>query len=426
MQMADRASGIEADRATLKRVLPLTFLAIVLDGFDSQALGFALPALIKDWQLPKSAFAPVLSISLIGMTIGSAVAGVVGDRIGRRLALTFCVALFGMMTALSAMSSDLLQLTVLRFVAAAGLGGAMPNAAALIGEVAPARSRSVAISAIAVCVPLGGVLGGLVSASLLPAIGWRGLFLVAGIIPLFYSGILFLALPESPGFVASRAAGGPKVANSNRRLSELFHPEFRRDTLALSAGFFFCLLSVYACFNWLPTLIVDSGQDIAVASFGLTLFNVGGVIAAIGGGWLVGRVGSKILLLTMFGVAAVVALALTRTVDHVAGMLILLTMLGGAVAGAQSVLTAVAAQAYPLGLRAAGVGLTIGFGRLGGIASAFLGAIAISVAGLSGFGAMIAVASVAGILAMLLLRHHVERFGSDDGLDEAEAAPPIG
>lgn len=407
------------DRATLKRVLPLTFLAIVLDGFDSQALGFALPALIRDWGLPKSAFAPVLSISLVGMTIGSAVAGMVGDRIGRRLALTICVALFGVMTALSAMSADLLQLSILRFAAAAGLGGAMPNAAALIGEVAPARSRSVAISAIAVCVPLGGVLGGLVSAGLLPAIGWRGLFLVAGIIPVLYSVVLFFALPESPGFLASRSSSTSAASAPKRRLGELFQPALRRDTVALAAGFFFCLLSVYACFNWLPTLIVDSGRDIAVASLGLTLFNAGGVVAAIGGGWIVGRVGSRTPLLVMFAIAAAVAMALTRAVDHVAVMLILLTLLGGAVAGAQSVLTAVAAQVYPLGLRAAGIGLTIGFGRLGGIASAFLGALAIAVGGLGGFGGMIAVASVAGIVAMISLRHHVEPFvvdtGSEDG-----------
>lgn len=390
------------EAAALVRVLVLTFLAIVLDGFDSQALGFALPALIADWGLPKSAFAPVLSISLVGMTVGSAIAGAAGDRIGRKTALVVSVGLFGAMTAVSALSSDLLQLSVLRFFAAAGLGGAMPNAAALIGETTPLRWRSMAISAIAVCVPLGGVIGGLIAAGLLPLIGWRGLFAVAGLVPLGYSAILWRALPESAAFAASTAKG-----ETQGGIAALLGRDHLAHTLALATAFFFCLLSVYACFNWLPTLIVDAGHEITTASFGLTLFNLGGVVAAVGGGWTAGRFGSRWPLIAMFVSAALLSLMLGQVLQNIVVMLVVLTAMGAAIAGAQSVLTAVAAQSYPMALRSTGIGVTIGFGRLGGIASAFAGAAAISVQGGASFALMLSAAAGGGLVAVLLIPRHV-------------------
>lgn len=388
----------------LVQILGLTSFAIILDGFDSQALGFALPAMIADWGLPKAAFAPVLSVSLIGMSMGSAFAGALGDRLGRKALLVGCVALFGAMTALTALADGLWSLAALRFLAAAGLGGAMPNAAALIGEAAPAKHRSLAISSIAVCVPLGGVLGGLVAAGILPAIGWQGLFLVAGAIPCAYAAVLAIWLPESSAF--RRSAVAPDNVGKGG-VGALFAAGNRSHTLLLSFAFFFCLLNVYACFNWLPTLIVGAGHPITVASFGLTLFNLGGVAAAVSGGWATGRFGSRRPLVCMFALSVVFSVALAQFLSNTILMLTLLTVLGACIAGAQSVLTAVAAQSYPATLRSSGIGVTIGFGRLGGIASAFAGAAALRF-GATSFAAMIAVAAVAGLLTVVAFRRHLK------------------
>jgi AAHS family 4-hydroxybenzoate transporter-like MFS transporter len=38
----------------------------------------------------------------------------------------------------------------------------------------------------------------------------------------------------------------------------------RRDTILLWTAFFFSLMSVYAAFNWLPTLLAEDGHDIVV------------------------------------------------------------------------------------------------------------------------------------------------------------------
>src|SRR5882757_2379008 len=70
-----------------KAVVVLAALSIVLDGFDGQLIGFAIPVLIKEWGVSRGDFAPVVAAGLIGMAIGSAFAGYVGDRFGRRLAI---------------------------------------------------------------------------------------------------------------------------------------------------------------------------------------------------------------------------------------------------------------------------------------------------------------------------------------------------
>jgi len=114
-----------------KLLVAATAMTIILDGLDNQLLGAALPALMREWRLPRPAFVPVQTAGMIGMMLGGAIGGVVGDRLGRRVALIGSVVAFGLLTLLVSMSDGVAVLTVLRFFAGCGLGGAMPNAAAL-------------------------------------------------------------------------------------------------------------------------------------------------------------------------------------------------------------------------------------------------------------------------------------------------------
>ena len=127
-------------------LVALTALTIIFDGIDNQLLGVAIPSIMREWSAPRSAFAPVVSIGLVGMAIGGAIAGVAGDRIGRRTALLGSMVLFGVMTALVAAAATPTHLAILRFFAGAGLGGAIPNAAALSAEYVPRRHRPLAVT----------------------------------------------------------------------------------------------------------------------------------------------------------------------------------------------------------------------------------------------------------------------------------------
>src|SRR5437868_1719647 len=181
-----------------------TALTIILDGVDNQLLGNAVPLLMKEWSLGRGAFSTVLALSPFGMMIGGAAGGILGDRIGRRSALLLSVISFAVLTLAISTVNGLMMLGALRFLAGLGLGGAMPNAAALASEYVPRRQRPFAVTLTIVCIPLGGTLAAFLSARVLPAYGWRMLFVLGGIIPIVLAVLLFRVLPESPRFLASR------------------------------------------------------------------------------------------------------------------------------------------------------------------------------------------------------------------------------
>jgi AAHS family 4-hydroxybenzoate transporter-like MFS transporter len=418
-----------------KFVLLLTSLTLVLDGFDTLALGFAAPALLPELGISKAALAPVLAVGLLGMSIGAALGGMIGDRLGRKRALIGSAIVFGLMTGLMATADDVFTLGIFRLLAGFGLGGALPNAAALVAEFTPKHRRSLAVTASIVCIPVGGVVGGFVAASVLEPFGWRGLFAIAGSAPLVLAVILAFLLPESPRFLLRR---GTNSATVRRTLSKmginipadaelvdraeapvqgnsakaLFGSTYRRDTIALWTAFFACLLSVYMSYNWLPTMLSEAGFDLATSSTGLLAFNVGAIAAAIGAAALIGRFGSKLPMLVLALGGAVGALILIFVpMDPNSPRLWLILALGfegGCIAGVQTILFALAANVYPTSIRATGVGGAGGIGRTGAVLSSFVGAAALAAAGSTGFYLVIAGAMLTVAVGIALVTRHVK------------------
>lgn len=411
----------------------LTALTIIFDGIDNQLLGVAVPAMMRDWSLTRGAFAPVLAAGMIGMMAGGAIAGLVGDRLGRRVALIGSVFVFGVLTALAALVDNLWTLATLRFLAGLGLGGAMPNAAALVSEYVPKRHRPFAVTLTIVCVPLGGTLAAFVSGYVMPVLGWRSLFAFGGILPVVVALILIKFLPESPRFLARHPDRWPDLVQTLRQighdvpdgstfvdLSEraavkasigsLFTLEFRRETIALWGAMFACMLAVYSAFNWVPSLLATD-LGLAVASNGLAAFNFGGVGGAICGGLVIARIGSRPTMLTMAAgaVAGAVMLAATpiSATTSAASLILMLGFTGAMINAIQTTLYALAAHVYPTTVRATGVGTAVAFGRVGGVTSTFAADFALEAGGSRAFFGLIAASMAVVFAALAMVRRHV-------------------
>ena len=410
-----------------------TALTIIFDGLDNQVLGAAIPALARDWNLPAPAFRHVLTSGMVGMMVGGLVGGFIGDRLGRRVALLGSVIAFGLLTLLVALSSGVLMLGALRFLAGLGLGGAMPNAAALASEYVPRRHRPFAVTLTIVCIPLGGSLAGLSAGMILPSWGWRALFLAVGIVPLVLAAALYGILPESPRFLARRRERWPELGGLLRRLGhdvpadaqfidaseksvaratvrEILVPEFRRDTLALCASFFFCLLSVYMGTNWVPSMLRGSGFDVRTTSYGLTAFNVGGVVGALVGAYFIVRQGSRFTMLTMAAgaVAGAAVLGLMEIGPQSTFLVFaMLSWTGGLINAVQTTMYALAAHVYPTSVRATGVGTAVGFGRIGGVLSPSLGGWALESGGAPQYFGLIAATMTLTFASLASVRHHI-------------------
>jgi AAHS family 4-hydroxybenzoate transporter-like MFS transporter len=418
-----------------RALVGMTALAVVFDGFDNQLLGVALPSIMADWRSPRATFAPVVSVGYLGMMLGGAVAGIAGDRLGRRVAIVLSMLLFGATTAAVALAGSVTTLAVLRFVAGVGLGGAIPNAAALAAEYVPLERRPLAVTLTIVCVPLGGVLAGLVAVPALPALGWRGLFALGGIVPCLAALAFVWMLPESPRFLARHPHRWPELVRLLQRMGHqvdadasfadrteqyadaahsratLLARGLAGDTVALWAAFFSCLLAVYLGFSWLPSILASGGLSSTVASTSLTVFNLGGVAGAIAAGALIPRLGSRRPLVTMAAGAAAGASVLSVTPiapqSSVLWILVLLTVTGGLINAVQTTMYALAASIYPARVRATGVGTATAIGRTGAIVSGYAGPQALDAGGSSAFFVTMAAALSVTFVALALIRRHI-------------------
>ena len=116
------------------KLIVWSVLLAMIDGYDIGAIAFAAPHLIAEWHIPPKALGLVLSASNIGVLFGSQIFGWVGDRYGRKTALILSNLLFGALTYAAAYSTDLTQLSWLRFFAGLGIGGVIPNLVAINAE----------------------------------------------------------------------------------------------------------------------------------------------------------------------------------------------------------------------------------------------------------------------------------------------------
>lgn len=416
-----------------KLVVLMAAMSIIMDGFDGQLIGFAVPVLIKEWGVTRGDFAPALAAGLVGMGIGSAFAGLLADRFGRRGAVIVSVMVFGLATFCIGFAANLWQIGALRFIAGLGIGGALPSATTVAAEFTPARRRTLAITATIVCVPLGGMLAGLFAGVVLPNLGWRALFFLGGALAVLLGFILLFILPETPRFLVRRPARWEELRRLVGRMSRpvpadivftdlgeqqigkregllaLFENGRARDTIALWCAFFLNLLAVYSAFTWLPTMLTSEGLDVAIAGSGLTAYNLGGVFGALICAMTITRYGSRwpLLLCSLLGAATALYLTGVNTKLET-GILIAGFGVQGFFANAvQSTMYAVCAYVYPTTVRATGTASALAFGRLGAILSAFAGATVITIGGKDGYLLMLALAMIGLALSLAFVGHHI-------------------
>lgn len=416
-----------------KLAVILVALAIVMDGFDGQLIGFAIPMMIEEWRITREEFAPAVAAGLVGMGIGSAFAGLFADRFGRRQAVIWSVLVFGTATCAIGLAPDAMTVAALRFIAGLGIGGALPSSTTMAAEFTPTRRRTLAVTATIVCVPLGGMLAGLFAGQVLPTYGWRALFFLGGAMAIGLALILLMTLPESPRYLSRHphrwdelttlltrmrrpTPSGTRYTDVREQASEtragfrsLFSDGCARDTIAIWSAFFMCLTAVYSAFSWLPTMLASEGLPLTLAGSGLTAYNLGGVIGALVCAVAMTRWGSLWPLAICCTGAAVSAYAMLQVDANQSSRLLILGfgVHGMFVNAVLSTMYALCAFIYPTSVRATGTASALAFGRLGAILSAFIGAAIITRSGAQGYLTLLGSVMVCALISLLLVRRHI-------------------
>src|SRR3954447_5218451 len=376
-------------------IFALCFCIVLLDGFDTAAIGYIAPSLIIEWGVEGPALAPVLSAALFGLAFGALSAGPLADRFGRKAVLVVSVLVFGAACLASAFSGGLTQLVVWRFVTGLGLGAAMPNAVTLMSEYCPDQRRATLTNAMFCGFPLGAAFGGFLAAWMIPQFGWRSVLILGGVVPLVLTLLLLLLLPESVRYMVAESYPAERIRNVLRRISAtaadaasfvmhektpapqgkssigvVLSSSYVVGSVMLWVAYFMGLVIFYALINWMPILFRDTGMAPGTAALISALFPLGG-IGAILSGWLMDRLNANVIIAVCFALTAVAIYAIGRSTGTIGIMLVVLVA-GTLMNTAQSSLPALAAAFYPTHGRATGVAWMIGLGRFGGIAGSFL------------------------------------------------------
>lgn len=376
----------------------LITLMTLFDGYDTFNPAYVIHYVTGPWGLSPGQGGFLVSSGLVGFLIGAAGHGLVADRLGRRgtmIAGLWVVNVFTVLTPL--LGQGFTSFCVLRLLTGIGLGTLLPLAATYINELAPRRvSNAFSLWGVALGWSLGGTLAGLVGVFLTPLYGWEVLYWIGALsIPLTF--VLQAMLPESPRFLASKGrtdelrtllarlrperAGvyataqlvAPQPRPVRNPVAALLTPRYRRVSLTIWLTAFLSLFCIFGLTGWIPTVMMQRGETFA-ASFGFgALMQVMSFVGGLTLAMLVDRkpATSTALLAAWWSVGGVSVLALLFFGGHAVN-LVCVAVSGFCIVGAQHVLNNFTAGSYDTEMRASGVGMELGVGRVGAILGPFV------------------------------------------------------
>ena len=199
----------------------------------SKAMADLLPGVAVEIQRQYGSW--ITTVFIIGWATGGLIFGMVGDRWGRAKTMALTIFIYASFTGLSGLAQNWWQFGACRFLTGLGVGGEFAAGAALVAEVMPEKSRAHALGTLQALSAIGNIIG----AALLGIVGptewgWRGLYYI-GAFPALLAVFVRAGLKEPEKWVAAKARAASDVAAGKAvkfgRMSELFSPQWRRNTL---------------------------------------------------------------------------------------------------------------------------------------------------------------------------------------------------
>jgi MFS family permease len=318
-------------------------------------------------------------VTLLGAVLGGIVFGILADKFGRVRMLTYSVILFAVFTGLSAIAAGYTDLAIYRFIAGIGIGGEFGIGMTLAAEAVPARMRARATSWVALGFQFGVLAAALLSAPVISAFGWRGLFVI-GAFPAVVAIILRKRLHESPKFLEKAQTDAdnptPKVKGNSLRLL-VGSKKAVRVTVALIILTSVQNFGYFGIMSWLPRyLSTQFNLNLTNSSIWTAVTVVGMMSGIIVFGQLADRIGRrKTFWIFQIGAAAsVLAYSQIKDPTHLlAGGFIMGAFANGMLGGYGALM----AELYPTEARATAQNVLFNIGRgIGGFAPIVIAVIA--------------------------------------------------
>ena len=289
-----------------RRMALMIGAGLFFDAFDLYLASGVMVALTSTGWSTMAGNANFASAGALGTLIGAFMAGWLGDRFGRKFTFQFNLILFGVTSVAAAFSPSMAWLVFFRFVMGIGLGAEIVVGYATISEFVPPAKRGKWGAVLFFLATSALLVSNIVSYLVIPTLGWRWMFGIAGIGGLLVW-VMRQKMPESPRWLESVGRGAeanrildeieaevtketgrvlPEPAavrlatQATYRFVDLFKPPILRSTFVAVTLNVVALASLYGFIIWLPTFLVKQGLSIS-SSLGHTALMSCGSLAGV-------------------------------------------------------------------------------------------------------------------------------------------------
>ena len=386
----------------------ICFLGTAFAGVISTLMSVYLPVAVKDLLGDKDVgelnniSAYINSVFIFGGAFGGFISGVITDKAGRKTAVIFSIACYGLFTILTGFMPTWWAVVICRFFSGFGLGAILVTAPTIMLEEWPQKTRAIFIGILSIGIPVGIFSAGLINYFVS---SWRQGFLV-GIIPVTIAIISIFLLQESGKWKYDRK-------QAIKKKKENIFSSSRNDLVTGSIIFGTMLIGLWAIFSWIPTWIqslIATGDAQKERGLSMMMLGMGGLTGGFFSGWIVNAIGARKAMLLCFSICAVLSFVLFKTNSTFSiAIYIEIATLSLFFGVSQGVLSLYIPSLFPVAIRGTATGFCFNTGRLfTATAVLFVG---ILVTALGGYGNSLFVFSlvfVVGLVATLFSKHKKE------------------
>jgi SHS family lactate transporter-like MFS transporter len=313
------------------------WLGWTLDAFDFTVFLLIMVPIAKEFDVPLTAVAGVLSVTLVMRLVGAVASGWLADRIGRKTPLMISILWFSICNFIAGFSPTFWFLFAFRALLGIGMGAEWPAGAALAMETWPARSRGLMSGILQGSWSLGFLLSSAIYGLFYNQIGWRGMLWI-GILPAFSVIYVRYFVKEPAVWVENRQRQRAEKRECRAPLLSIFKRGIRGNTLTACwwmASAFVVYYSIWALFA--THLQKDLGLNPAQVAVPLAIANFVSFLAMGFWGWVADNLGRRWSMIIPGALAIFVAplYLLTNDFTLIVTGFVLQGLFGGAIYGQQ-------------------------------------------------------------------------------------------
>ncbi len=266
---------------------------------DRACIATAADVMMEELKISSEMWGLILGIFAVGYALFQIPSGWIADKFGARKALTIVVSVWSCFTALTGAVTRAVQLLILRFLFGVGEAGAFPGAAQAFFRWLPAKERGIAHGINFSGSRLGAALSLFLMPFLIavPWIGWRGMFVINGLIGIVWAIVWLVWFRDNPrdnkkvneAELDYIEKGQVKTLEGTKKdIKAGFAEIFTSLNMSLAMlQYFASNITFYITLGWWPKYLIDQWGD-DVGDTQLNVYKAIPLVFAAGANWVAG------------------------------------------------------------------------------------------------------------------------------------------